>query len=124
LAAIGGRRSELEIETDDLFMLLGECASGAAFSVSLNYIDRVEERWIVVNTTDATYRVDLVAGTLSESGNPIELEPAALDELYLRQHLAVIAGREPCCTLAEGIAVVEMIAAAEVAAARGQWIRR
>lgn len=122
LAAVGGRRSELEIETDDLFMLLGESKSGAAFSVSLNYVDRVEERWIVVNTSDATYRLDLVAGTLHESGVPVDQEAAAMDSLYVRQHQAAIAGREPCCTLADAAAVVEMIAAAEAAAALGQWV--
>ena len=124
LSSVGGRRSALEIEADDHFMLLGEADGGAAFSISLNYMDRAEERWAVVNTDDATYRLDLFAGTLTESGREITVEAAEMDTLYLLQHGAAMAGRAPCCTLAEGAAVVEMIGAAEKAALEGRWIDR
>ena len=124
LSAVGGRRSDLEIETDDLFMLLGETTGGCVFSVSLNYLDHVEERWIVVNTDRETYRLDLVSGALTESGRLIKVETAGMDALYTRQHQAAIGGAEPCCTLTDGAAVVDLIAAAEQAALQGRWIER
>lgn len=122
LAAIGGHRSGLEIETDDIYLLLGESQSGALFNVSLNYCDRVEERWIIVTTDRDTYRFDLVTGVLTVSGSVVELEQTAMDTLYLRQHIAAFTGAQPCCTFQDGVAVVGMIAAAQRAAIEKRWI--
>lgn len=124
LTAIGGHRSGLEIETDDVYLLLGEAQAGALFSVSLNYVDRVEERWIVVTTDRDTYRLDLVTGVLTVSGTMVELEQAGMDTLYIRQHAAAFTGREPCCTFEDGVAVVGMIEAAERAAIEKRWIEQ
>jgi predicted dehydrogenase len=124
LAAIGGHRSDLEIETDDVYLLLGEAQAGAAFSVSLNYVDRVEERWIVVTTDRDTFRLDLVTGLLTVSGMTVEVEQTGIDTLYIRQHAAAFTGSEPCCTFRDGMAVVGMIEAAERAASEKRWIER
>lgn len=124
LTAIGGHRSGLEIETDDVYILLGEAVAGALFSVSLNYVDRVEERWIVVTTDRDTFRLDLVTGVLTVSGAMVELEQVGIDTLYVRQHVAAFTGSEPCCTFRDGLAVVGMIEAAEQAAIEKRWIER
>lgn len=125
LTAAGGQVSDLEIDTEDAVLLLGRSAQVPLFSVSLNYIDRTEERWIVVNTDHGTLRGDIVAGTLTDNGQAVPLQAATMDELYVRQHLdAASAQPRTSCSLAEGESVLTMISAAEAAMHSRTWISR
>lgn len=125
LTAAGGQLSDLAIDTEDAVLLLGRSERVPMFSVSLNYIDRTEERWIVVNTDQGTLRGDIVTGALTDNGETVPLQAATMDELYLRQHRDAASPRpQICCSLAEGESVVTMISAAEAAMHTRTWISR
>jgi predicted dehydrogenase len=123
LTATGGHVSELEIDTDDAVIIVGRSERAPMFSVALNYIDRIEERWVIVNTDQGTLRADIVAGTLTDNGLAVPLQVATMDALYLRQHQdAARAQPEICCSLTEGQSVLTMISAAEAAMHSRTWI--
>lgn len=117
LAAIGGRRGQLAIETDDLWTVMFEMTSGAAVTSQLNYLDRPGRRRIVVITPDTTLTADLGSATLHENATAARFE-VERDHTYLAQHEALILGGagEPC-TAEEGQRVLTTIAAIERAAA-------
>jgi len=126
LTASGGHLSSLEIETDDVFVILAEMERCPLVTISLNYLDRQEERRAVVNTTETTICADIVRRTLIV-GSDIVFQGSAtdIDETYRAETRAMISGNiEYGCTLAEGKAVVEMLAAAEKAAKEERWIHR
>ncbi len=125
LTALGGQLSELEIDTEDAVLILGQSEQVPLFSVSLNYMDRTEERWIVVNTDQGTLRGDIVAGTLTDNGQVVPVQAAMMDELYVHQHQDA-ANAQPliCCSLTEGQSVLTMISAAEAAMQSRNWISR
>ena len=126
LAALGGRLGPLEIETEDVFALLVETDACPIVTISLNYLERREERRIVVNTGETTFCADLVGGSLHEGRDAVLVTDALdIDDTYREEHEAILAGRPAhCCTLSEGELVRSMIAAAERAARDGVWVSR
>jgi predicted dehydrogenase len=123
LAALGGRFSELEIDSDDVQGLLLAFERCPVVTAQLNYLDRRGTRSLIVNTAKRTLVADLVGATLA-IGSEQQVFPLGRDDTYLAQHRRVLGNaHEGLCTLNEGAAVLELIAAAEAAAATGQWIR-
>ena len=124
LAATGGHLSPLEIDSDDVFALLVETARCKAVTVNLNYLDDALHRDIVALTAKGTLRADLVAGTVSFGGK-LEVFNVVRDDAYRDQHRAILSGAaDGACTLEDGVAITEMIAAAERAAHDRVWVER
>lgn len=124
LAAMGGKRSALEIDSDDAWCVLIETRQGAMITLQLNYLDRVARREITVVGANRSYRADLVAGTLGVDSS-VESFSVERDTTYIEQHKAAIAGRwDELCSRDEGIAVLSTIAAIERSAAIEAWVRQ
>lgn len=122
LAALGGKRSALEIDSDDAWSILMETADGSMLTLQLNYLDRVGRREIVVVGAEHGYRADLVAGTL-EVDKVSEQFTVERDTTYIEQHRAVLGGRwQELCSWDEGVAVMKTIANIERAAESQTWV--
>lgn len=123
-AALGGHFSSLAIDSDDVFSVLLVLARCPAVTLTLNYLDRIHQRAIVVNTDRHTFRVDLVSGRLQRD-DKVRSFSVALDDTYIAQHRAVLEGRhELLCTLDRGDEVVRLIAAIETSASGRTWQQR
>ncbi|PWF48933.1 Gfo/Idh/MocA family protein [Massilia glaciei] len=124
VAALGGQFSALEITSDDVFSLLLTTPRCPVVSVHMNYLDRRVRRGVTINTLRGTLEADLATGSLHYLGVQ-ELFATERNSTYLAMHAAVLAGRtDVACTLAEGLATVELIDAAARAAANKEWIQR
>jgi predicted dehydrogenase len=66
--ASGGKLSDLEITSDDVYSLICKTGRCPNVSIHLNYLDRKAKRFIRINTKDHTYEADLIANTLSVDG--------------------------------------------------------
>lgn len=122
VAALGGHFSDLAIDSDDIQALLLTFERCPAATVQLNYVDRQSGRDLVINTRRRTIRADLLRGTLRIDGEERRF-PLERDAMYLAQHRAILGNRpDGQCTAAEGVAVVELVAAAETAAAAQKWV--
>jgi predicted dehydrogenase len=122
LSALGGRRSELEIDSDDFWAVLFEGADSLPITLHLNYLDRVARRQLVVVAERHSYRLDLVAGILEVDGDA-QTFSIERDTTYREQHRAALAGEwSTLCSLEEGRAVMTTIVSVERAAASGQWV--
>lgn len=122
LTAMGGHVSHLEIHSDDVYSLLVETERAPVVSIQLNYLDRVAQREIIVNTEKHTFRANLIAGTLAMDG-VVETFAVERDDMYREQHRDILErGARTACSFGEGNAVMRMIAAAEQANATQTWV--
>ncbi len=112
VAALGGRDSSLEIETDDHFALLCGLERCRAATVELNYLDRAGRRRMIVNTDDATYEVDLVAGTIRKDDEAPQVCAAGKDGPIRAMHQSVLSGADVATDLASARRTMCLIAAA------------
>lgn len=122
LTAAGGRIGPLAIETDDAWGILMRLASGAIATVGVDYWHRPARRSIVVETVEGSLTADFIAGTFTQN-DQAESVTAERDATYRAMHRAMLGDApSPLCTAAEGLAVVDTIAAIERAADDRVWI--
>ena len=124
VAAIGGKFSELTIDSDDVFSLLIETEHCPVVSVQLNYLDLIARREIIVNLQDFSVRADLIAGTMDVNGEITRYE-SERNMTYTLQHKAILDGDySSVCTFEEGIDTLKLIHAAGVASEKRVWVER
>ena len=124
VAAIGGKFSDLRINSDDTYAILLEMKNCPVASVQVNYLDRVARREIVVNLEGGTIQADLVSNTLETNGT-VERFEVERNLTYRLQHEAIMNDQnDTACTLDQGIDVVRLIHAAEAAADKQVWVSR
>jgi predicted dehydrogenase len=122
LTALGGQLSNLEIDSDDVFSILFAAKACPVISVQMNYLDSTLRREIVAITDKGSIHADLVRGTVEFDGNTDTLS-IERDDTYLSQHKAAMDGDdEDLCTLEQGLDVLRLIDAAEVAATSANWV--
>lgn len=110
---VSGKFSNLEIDTEDFFSLLGTGVRTNTISISLNYIDKITNRNIVVNTDEFTYRVDFIKGELLKDSTVLISNAKTIDT-YSAQAQAIIQNNlESFCTFSEAMEVVKLIELAE-----------
>jgi len=121
VSALGGHDSSLDIQTDDHFSLLCRHDRCRAATVELNYLDRLGRRRMIVNTDQATYEVDLVAGTGRRNDEtPVELATDK-DGPIRAMHESVLSGADVATDAASARRTVDLIAAS-LSAARDQSV--
>jgi predicted dehydrogenase len=124
LTAIGGKFSDLEIQTDDTFSILLQTDRCSAVSVQMNYSDRLRQRLIAVNGNNGTIQIDLVrnSATFNDSQKSFDVQP---DSTYVSQHIAVIHNQNlSICSFADALKVVATIEAVEKSAKKSKWITK
>lgn len=121
LAALGGHVSNLEIDSDDVFSLLLETERCPVVSVHMNYLDSRLRRGMVILTDRGTVGADLRTGTVEVDGFEIPMT-VDYDSTYAAMHAAAMAGEKGIlCSWGEGLDVLRLIEAAELAAVGGGW---
>lgn len=124
VAAIGGKFSGLQIDSDDVFVLLLEMENCPVASVQMNYLDRKARREIIVNMKDHTIKADLILNTLGIDGEISEFK-VERNLTYIMQHNAILnRDYSTACTLKQGMDVLNLIHAAESATEKRIWISK
>ncbi len=122
LVAIGGKYSNLEISSEDIYSIMLSMENCPVVQLNLNYLDSVGRREIRVITENNTIQADLVGNTLKINHEIISYD-IDRDHTYLMQHCAVINGDErSLCHIDEGMAVLNTIKAIEESNGERRWI--
>ncbi len=122
VTALGGKFSDLEIETSDTYSILMHTTNCHAVSIQMNYLDRIKQRYITINGNNGTILVDLIANTARFNDNEVEFD-VNTDDTYIAQHRAVVSGdSQNICSLAKAMDVVTTIDAIERSANEQKWI--
>lgn len=123
LVALRPPLATLHIETDEAWSILFELTSGAAVTLTLNYHDQPAERRCVVTTDAGTVSADLIKGVVREGADERRFD-VARDDTYRRLHRRMLDKDDAIlCTLEQGLAVVETIAAIERSSAERTWVQ-
>lgn len=124
VAALGGKFSDLEIDSEDLFSLLIETERSPIVSIQVNYLDRCSRREIVINADGVSIKADLIAQSLTINDTVASFK-VDKDETYLKQLEAMVQGNyTDMCSYLDGLEVVNLIEASEKAAKEKIWISR
>jgi len=120
ITAIGGHYSHLEIDSDDSFSIMMTTERCPSVMIQMNYLDRISQRKIVVNTDLHTINVDFIKGTFQVDAE-IDQVKVERNDTYLAQHQSILDHQfEKLCTLAEGMDIMKMIHAIEDSAYTNQ----
>jgi predicted dehydrogenase len=125
VAAIGGKYSELEIDSDDVFGLMFETKNCPLCLLQLNYLDRSSRRDIVVNTNQHVFRIDFINKTFEKDGVIIASDFDS-NYSYSMQHKAIIEKEyDQLCSFNNGKDIMRLIIAAENSAYKenNNWIK-
>lgn len=124
LTAVGGKFSELEISSDDVYTLLMRTKLCPAVTISVNYLDRVAKRFVIVNTDHGTIKLDMIQSTITVNEEHTDFN-VSRDFTYIEQHRAALSGVDhDICRSDEAMQVMSMIKAAEEANEKRSWVTR
>ena len=122
VTALGGKLSDLEIDSDDVFSILMRMEKCPAACVSMNYLDTKLNREFVVHTNEGTLRADLSRSELLNGSIKCHMHSEQNDS-YVAMHMAALEGdTRVLCGLREAERVQDLIATVERAAAGPEWI--
>ncbi|MGE5418054.1 MAG: Gfo/Idh/MocA family protein [Acidobacteriota bacterium] len=122
VAALGGKYSDLKVETDDVFSIMMTTGHCPIVSVQMNYLDRLTRREVLINTKQHTLKLDFIKCCL-EIDQECETCEVARDVTYRNQHLAVINNQTTgLCSAKQGLHVMKIIHAVETAVKERRWV--
>jgi predicted dehydrogenase len=132
VAARLSRVSDLDVRAEDLANLLLECRGGAVGSLQLDMLSPVYRRSFEIVCARAVYEWDYVAGVLTRRAPTVVRElwraPASFERndlfvAHLRHFLGRVRGSraEPLCSLASGIAALDVALAARASSLDDRW---
>ena len=122
VAALGGKYSDLEIDADDVYQLIGNAKNCPIIAIGLNYLNRTPRRMLCLNGPGFTAILDFIEGHLLINGTRFE-HKTNRDFTYKLQLKAFLEGdQSEICSLAEGMNVDKIIFASEKSASERRWI--
>ncbi|EIJ80534.1 oxidoreductase domain-containing protein [Bacillus methanolicus PB1] len=122
LISLGGKFSSLEIESEDSYSLLTETELCPLITIEMNYLDKICQRFMIVNTEDYTYKIDFINGTFQKNSE-IQYVKVSRDETYRKQYLAIINKNfDQLCTFEEGLSVIKMVESIERSNEEKGWV--
>ncbi|MFC5604722.1 Gfo/Idh/MocA family protein [Sporosarcina koreensis] len=122
MTALGGKFSQLEIDSDDHYTFIFETKRVPIVTLQMNYIDHLIQRELIINTDEVTYKADFIQNSLQINDELIQFN-VGRDETYKKQHQAVLNGEnEFLCSYEKGLDIVKMIEMAEKASKEKVWV--
>ncbi len=109
-----GKLSLLDITSDDLVMIQGVTDKKVCMQFSLNYLDRITQRFVIVHTDHYSYKIDLIAGTALRNDELIKFD-LLKDHTHNEIISRVLKNKfESICTLKEAFKLQKLIAKCDV----------
>jgi predicted dehydrogenase len=122
VVAMGGKYSQLEIDSDDAFSMMLTTPLCPVVSIHVNYLDRIARRQIVINTNEHTVELDLINGHLIID-QIVEECKIDCDYTYRIQHQNILEGKtSSTCLWEQGLDILRLIQAAEKSAICKRWV--
>lgn len=120
VTALGGKFSELEIDSDDTYSILKRTQKCPSVMIHLDYLGRIVCRQIHAQTTKHTYFADLINNTLLIDDRKIQCSNV---NTYKKQHAAVLTSdSELLCSYEQGNKIVRLISKIEQANRQCEWV--
>lgn len=114
--------SDLIIQSEDYVQVAYQTSQKTHLAVELNYLDRIVQRYMIVQTNNKTIKVDFIHNTINCNGEITQFEILDRDYTYKKQHEGVLSGASTCCTFSEGLKLMKMIEAVETSSQQRKWV--
>lgn len=127
LVAVSKKVSSLKIDSDDICLLICQMRSGAFVQVTLDYLNRIPERRIIINAEKGSIHLDLIRGKwYSRIGSVVKNKSYSVERnrLFLREMDDFVNRPKRCLLpdLEESEATLRIIEAVRKSARKGEWI--
>ncbi|MGE7999183.1 Gfo/Idh/MocA family protein [Lysinibacillus sp. NPDC093190] len=114
--------SNLNIHSEDYVHISYKTKQKVHVSVELNYLDRITQRYVIVQTNNKTIKIDFINNSINCNGEIEQLAKIDKDYTYRKQHEAVLNGSSLCCSFKEGLNIVKMIEKVEKSSLIKEWV--
>lgn len=114
--------SKLNIQSEDYVHISYKTNQKVHLAVELNYLDRITQRYVIVQTHEKTIKIDFIENTINCNGEIERLTKIDRDYTYKKQHIAILNNLVGCCTYSEGLKIVKMIEAVEKSSLLKEWV--
>lgn len=118
----GGKWSDLKIDSEDHISLIYSTKRVPLVNLQMNYLDHINQRFIIINTNKETYKADFMKQTVQINDEIICLE-SDRDYTYREQHIAILNDvKTHLCSYEEGMQIMNMICMAEQSITKKEWV--
>ncbi len=105
--------SDLEISSDDFCAFFGRGRDGEIISVSLDYISKITQRTLLVETFEKTFLLDFIAGKLKiadKNGGILEFQVSLeRNEMFSAMHSDILGEKKIACDYDFGLKTMSVI---------------
>jgi len=106
--------SDLEINSDDLTMVIGKTNKNILVNISMDYISKITNRKLFVETFEHTYELDFISNKLLKKNKQgleelYSFENLERNYMFEKMHLNVLNKQTNICTFEEGMKVMNTI---------------
>lgn len=124
LIAYGGKISNLNINSEDYCTVNFITSENISVLLELNYLDRINQRYMTIQTNASTIKVDFITSIINHNGVIHSIGQPDRDFTYRKQHEDIIAGSKLACTYDQGVRIIDMIEAIEKSIGKREWVHR
>lgn len=122
VAAKGGKISNLEIDSEDSYSILLSTQHVSQISLTMNYLDRISQRTLIINCQDNSFLVDLV-GSRYKTKETEEVFQIDKNSSYKKQiDLLLKKDYQNFCEFQDGLKVMKCIEMIEESNKNNVWI--
>lgn len=122
LISNAGKISDLNIKSEDYCQVSFVTNKKININLELNYLDRITQRYMIINTNSKTIKLDFILNTINCNGDLFKLTDFDKDYTYRKQHEDILTEASYVCTFEEGYQIVQMIEAIEYSASKKEWV--
>jgi len=106
--------SDLEINSDDLTIFIGITEQGTIVNLSIDYINKITYRTILVNTFNYSFELNFIDNKMiqkDKSGKEkIYMSPKLeRNDMFINMHQSILTKQESVCTYSEALNVMDTI---------------
>jgi predicted dehydrogenase len=106
--------SDLEIDSDDYVTLIAKTDNNVRLTLTIDYISKILNRRILINTIDSTYELDFIVNTLLIQNKNGEQELHTLqnverNSMFSAMHNSILSTKESTCTYSEAQTLMKTI---------------
>jgi CMP-N,N'-diacetyllegionaminic acid synthase len=106
--------SDLEIDSDDLVTMISKTEKGVIVTLSIDYINKVTYRKMMLHTIENTYELDFINNVLlqkNKNGSELkyQLEDLERNSMFEKMHRSILSDHHSICTYQEGQNVMKTI---------------
>ena len=121
--AVGGKYSNLEIDSYDIFQISLKTSRCDLVQLELNYLDRVLRRYIIVNTNEHTYKADLIKSTLEVDGKIYHYENYRNYSYEIQHELILSNNYANLCSYEEAIEDMKLLDSIKKSNEVNAWVK-